>query len=300
MSLSFKNAFSFKNNIQSDDSLVLKNLRSAISPFENNCDGYGNMGASGNSYILGVVLGAGIAKLNLRHDGSQVLDEINAFDRAEVADTNIGQINMTIVSSFCGPAGIIWGYDVAKIENLRTEHELNLKPVETDYGIIPVYSAKPLMEATKKLFGTVDDKRFPLIPGGHVPCAGKSFKDVGPRHIYAGIAIGIAKNREKDANLLMEDLGWLPLRQDRRSQRRYKRTVLQSLAKSIADISRNQKVEYKEIFTEIVDVVVTEGNVGCALVAAPYFTIAKKAVPGNLVEKLPSISISDWEKIALR
>ncbi len=271
-----------------------KVVHGAISAYENYCDGFESPGATGNNYLLGVVLGAGVAKLDLRHDGSQILDEINAFDRAEVAETNIGQTNMTIVSSFCGPAGAIWGYDLVKADNLRSPHELEIDPVESIERSIPVYTAKPLMDATKALFGTVDEKRFPLLPGAHVPCAGKNFKDVGPRNIYAAIAIGIAEDRTKNANLLMEDLGWLPLRQDEKSHRKYKKIVLQSLAKSIVEVGKNQNVQYKEIFTEMVDVRVTDGHVGCALVAAPYFTLAQNAIPHKDVKKLVNMSLGEW------
>ena len=96
----FKNAFerlaSKSEEIFQSGSIV----KGAVGPNETYCSGYGEPGASGRNYVLGLVLGTGLAKFNLRHDGSQLLDEINAFDRAEVAETNLGQINMTIVSSF--------------------------------------------------------------------------------------------------------------------------------------------------------------------------------------------------------
>ena len=274
---------------------VNKVVRGAISPYEDFCGGFGDKGASGNSYILGFVLGAGLARFNLRHDGSQILDEINAFDRAEVADTNIGQINMTTVSSFCGPSGVIWGYDIAKVKELRVPHEIGLQYVGGNGNDIPVYSAKPLIEATKKLFGTLKNRKFPLLPGAHVPCAGKNFKDIGPRHIYAGIALGVAKDRSRCASLLMEDLGWLPLRQDIKSQRRYKRIVLQNIARSVVEVGHNQHVEYKEIFVEMVSIIVPEGYLGCTLVAAPYFTLAKKAIPNEGLDKLVDMNFSEWE-----
>jgi histidine decarboxylase len=274
---------------------IIRNLESAISPYDEYCDGYGNLGASGNSYIIGFVLGVGQAGLSLKHDGSQVLSEINAFDRAEVYGTYLGQINMSIVSSFCGPQGLIWGYDIARVQNLRTKHKLGLKTLKYRGRKIPVYSAAPLLTATRKLFGTVDKKHFPLMAGAHVPCAGKSFKDVGPRHIYAAFAIGIAEYREKDANLLMEDLGWLPLKQDKSALVNYKKLVLNNLAESILSVGINQKVKYKEIFLEIIDIEVPEGFIGCSLVAIPYFTLAKKAIPKEGLDSMIKMNLTEWE-----
>src|SRR5690606_19271134 len=89
-------------------------LQNAISPYENYCDGYGNLSSSGNSYILGLTLGIGVAKKQSSHHGSKMLDEINAFDLAEVSGPYIGQLNMSIVSSFCGVQGLIWEYYIAK------------------------------------------------------------------------------------------------------------------------------------------------------------------------------------------
>ena len=272
-------------------------ISGAVAPFTEYCDGFGSPGASGNNYILGFYLGAGSSHLDLRHDGSRVLDEINSFDRAEIYNGSIGQINMSIVSSFCGPSGLIWGYDIVPHHKLRTLHELNVEPVtDYKYNKIPVYSGAPLLDATSKLFGSVTSKRFPLLPGSHVPCAGKNFKDVGPRRIYATFGVGIAKDRRGNACLLMEDMGWIPLREDEFSQKRYKKMILQNVAQSIVEVGKNQRVEYSEIFTEIVDIKVNEGEVGCALVASPYFTLARNAIPNNDISKLLSFDLATWEK----
>ncbi len=93
-------------------------LEKSISPYEKYCDGYGNTKSSGNSYLLGFVLSTGKTKKQFYHDGSKMLDEINAFDIAETKGPYIGQINMSIVSSFCGPQGLIWGYDIYASEAL--------------------------------------------------------------------------------------------------------------------------------------------------------------------------------------
>jgi histidine decarboxylase len=202
---------------------------------------------------------------------------------------------MTIVSSFCGPSGIIWGYDMAKSNTLRQEHELGVKSITSEGKDIPVYSAKPLLEATNKLFGTVEEPHFPLLPGSHVPCAGKNIKNIGPKHLYAAFAFAIASDRSRTANLIMEDLGWIPLRGDVNSQNNYRKMILSNLTHSIIEVSKNQKVHYKEIFVDIIDVEVGNDEVGCALVALPYFSLAQKAIPNGKPEELLNTTLEKWE-----
>jgi histidine decarboxylase len=276
---------------------ILMNAQGSVSPYNNYCDGYGNHGASGNNYFLGVVLGIGVAPLELGHAGSVLLDEINAFDRAEVEDTTIGQINMTIVSSFCGPQGVIWGYDVVKASNLKQHISYAPKNIATKNKSIPIYSIKPMIDATKALFGTVKKPHFPLIPGSHVPCAGKNKKGLGPIHIYAAIGIGIPKDRDKNACLLMEDIGFLPLEERHKGDMNKKRgEVLHGMAKSIVAIGENQLAEYEEIYVGMKDVNVKKNEVGCALVAAPYFTLAKNAIPDGNAENLVKQNLTQWTK----
>ncbi len=276
----------------------MNDLHEYISPYDTYCDGYSSPDASGNGYFIGLAMGIGKCKREFTHDGNSILDEINAFDKAEVHDVNIGQINMSIVSSFCGPVGAIWGYHVVRPKHLFSPHPYFPKAKVSRNGIqAPVYSAQPLIDATRALFGTVDDRRFPLLPGAHVPCAGKNIKQIGPRHIYAGFGLGIAKNQKKDANLLMEDLGDLPMYikgTDREAE--YKGIMIENIAKSVLAIGENQHVAYKEIFVEIKDVFVQPDELGCALVAAPYFTLARHAIPSRGIEMLQKLSLDEWER----
>jgi len=276
-------------------------VRSAVSTFDKYCDGYGNPGTEGNGYFLGVVLGCGVTDFNLSHDGSIMLDEIDAFDKAEVGQTTIGQINMTIVSSFCGLHGLIWGFDVIRANNIRRHLGFGPKSVVDVSGSeIPVYSIEPMVEATKELFGTVEQKRFPLIPGGHVPCASKNIKSHDESRIYASLAIGIPKDRSQNACLLMEDVGkWSGMVSDEEAIQK-KAVVIEKLAQSILAIGKNQHVEYEEIFIGITDIAVRAGQVGCALVAAPYFVLAKNAIPNGDVDTLLSDDLHSWsQKVSL-
>lgn len=270
-------------------------LQNSISPHASYCDGYGNPGASGNGYIATFLLGVGTAPIALSHPGSQVLDEINAFDKAEVESANLGQINMITVSSFCGPQGLIWGYDLARPKELYAE-ELSINARNNSGKKINVYSLKPLLRATRELFGTVSEKHFPLLPGSHVPTAGKNFKFEGPKHIYSAIAVGVPVNREDAAILLMEDIGWIPAanHDDTAKVQEYSAIIQENLVKSILEVGKNQLVDYLEVFAGLKCVWVNPGEIGCALVAAPYLTLAQNAVPKDI--DLTAVSLNEWRK----
>lgn len=302
--------------------IIEKKCEEAISPYDNYCDGYGSPGASGKNYFTGIVLEVGITDLKYSHEGSIVLDSILAFDRAEVESVNIGQINMITVSSFCGLSGLVWGHDIVKHPQIHQPHPLFPEGVVNDNYFnnkVPVYTAVPLKEATYRLFGTISKKRFPLLPGAHVPCAGKHISLKGPKHIYAGLALGIAKNRDKDACLFMEDIGEIiVMEEDNKTIKliandknfdnsektldfhqqiaKAKNKILGNLASSVLEIGKNQKIEFKEIFVDVVDIIINEDQVGCALVAAPYFSLAKNAIPNNSVQNLLEDDLFSWEK----
>ena len=297
-----------------------KLLAEAISPYDSYCDGFGSPGASGKGYITGIVLEVGITDMKYSHEGSMVLDSILSFDKAEVESVNIGQINMITVSSFCGLAGLIWGHDIVKHPKIHQQHPLFLKGYAEDLYFnkkVPVYSAIPLKEATYRLFGTINKKRFPLLPGAHVPCAGKHINLKGPKHIYAALALGVAKNRDKDACVFMEDIGEIIIIEEDNKTVKFvannkdfdhsdkvldfyeqiakaKTKFLENLATSVLGIGKNQKIEFKEIFVDIVDIIINENQIGCALVAAPYFTLARKSTHDNLKNLLEE-DLYEWE-----
>ena len=78
--------------------------KTAISPYDDYCDGYGMPGAYGNGYVSVLKVSAGtVEKTN-----DALIDTIVTYDKAETADAYIGQINMLTASSFCGMAGQVW------------------------------------------------------------------------------------------------------------------------------------------------------------------------------------------------
>lgn len=255
------------------------------------CDGYGNPGAVGNGYLLGLMLGTGKTAVSpLIEEGLDGLEAIDAFDRAEVDETFIGQINMITVSSFCGPMGYIWGYDLARHENLYVPPQWGPDRVTLGRQTTPVYSLSPLLEATRRLFGMVEAKRFPLLPGSHVPCAKKSLEARGGGYLYCGLGLGIPVDRGENACLLMEDVGKVG---DDAGEMRG--GLSERLAMSVLRVGENQRVVYKEIFVMIKMIGLDEGEIGCALAAAPYFSLAKKASLGD-GQALFEMNLADWER----
>ena len=191
--------------------------------------------------------------------GLEGLDNINAFDKAEVDGINFGQLNMIKVSSFCGPRGKIAGLDFLQKEKVL------LGEVEG----IQVNSAESFMEVSKDIIGTVENKKFPILPGSHVPCAGKYIFYTGPEKIYSMFAVGIPEDQENYARLFMEDVGKIENGLDAKEYQ-------MKVAKSVIEVFKNQQIELKEVYTAIRILDVSAGETGCALVMLPYIKLARK------------------------
>jgi len=275
-------------------------LDSALSPFAEYSNGFGSPGNSGIGYILTPLLATGKDKVKFNYKDSTGLDEINAFDIAEVENAYIGQLNLIQVSSFCGPQGLIWGYDIAQknvsgLESLLSEYCYN----NINGNAVMVYSAWPLIEACIELYGSREAKRFPIIPGSHVPAAYKkiSFCNVSPReethHLYCSLALGVPKDRKNNAVLLMEDVGSMPYS----AENSYfsKKHLLDALVRSVIQIGENQLVEYEKIYVAFKDIIIEPQEVGCALVVAPYIALARNAIPAGGTEQLAESNLIQWK-----
>ncbi len=250
-------------------------VEKAISPYKDYCMGYPGQGP----YFTGFVMGSSSVSAKLGNKGSSVLDRINAFDLAEVDNTYLGQINMITVSSFCGPHGLLWGYDVA-YENSFSAEDILPEEKEEELEGVEIYNGKNLRIATKKLFGTRDDKNFPLFPGSHVFTAQKFISSPGPICLYGAFAVGIPEDRSASACLFMEDVG--EIKKDTQEE---KRNLLRNMALSVVEIGKNQKVNYKKIYTDIITQRVEKNEMGGVLVASPYFLLAQNAYSYFLKEK---------------
>lgn len=267
--------FFSKNNI----------VKSGIGLYENYCVGYPGQG----SYLTALVFGAGVFKKTFSHSGSNVLDKIVAFDRAEIFEAYLGQINMSIVSSFCGPQGLIWGYDIAKKEDILLPSFLPTFDFKKLEGI-KIKNGENLRKAATALFGTKEKKHFPFLPGCHVPCAGRIFKKSGPTTLYGTIAIGIPEDRENTACLLMEDVGEVMFSEG--IIQPIKQKLMFDAISSVLEVGKNQGIKYREIFIDFITQKIDSDEIGCILVAMPYFLLAKKAFNDNLINE----TLEEWIK----
>jgi histidine decarboxylase len=255
-------------------------VKSAIGPYDHYCVGHYGKG----SYLTALIMEIASFKKTFSHAGSMTLDEIIAYDRAEVFGTYIGQINMIIVSSFCGPQGVIWGYDIAKKEDISLSTLLpNLKKNIKEFRDIEIKNGKNLRKAARALFGTRKGPHFPFLPGTHVPCAGRFFTKLGPAILYGVIAIGIPTDRSQNACVLMEDVGEIVTSGD--SLKHQKEKLLKNAIGSVIEIGKNQGIKYKEIFIDFISKKIASNEIGCVLVAMPYFLLAKKALTENLIHQ---------------
>ncbi len=266
----------------------------AIGPFTSYCDGYGNPGSSGLGYISVLKLQTGKVKADM----DVVLENIVSYDRAESLGTYVGQINMVAASSFNGLNGAVWGYHLAKEETIAND---TIKPLFTkkrsDGVEIPVYSVEPLLDAGKRLFGTAEERRYPLLPGAHVNCAVKDHTVKGPTSVWCAIALAMAEDPTKDSNLFIEDAGDSPDIREGEERAVYLDDLMQNIATSIIRCGDDAGVKYKKIFLGYKTEWIPEGYVGCALTCAPYVVLAKDAVPkGKAPRDMLSMTISEWEK----
>ncbi len=256
----------------------------AAGRFADHCEGYFACDAPG--YLLGVSLKIGLVKCGLACPGSTLLDEINAFDMAEVAGANMGQLNVITVSSFCGPQGRIWGYDLCAPEEGHTR----IGAVQRGDQRADLYDLASLTGAFERLMGTLDDERFPFMPGSHVPAAMKMKTAREPGVLYAAMALGVPEDRSRDACLMMENPGFLPgdvAWEDSRE------AVLEAMAHSALAVGENQRVRYREIFVGATAVTVKPGEAACAMALAPYFRLAQNAVVRD--RDMTRLTLAEWE-----
>ena len=264
------------------------------SGYESDCKG----AIHSDVYVTAPVLSGGVTHTQLSHVGSTMLEEIVSFDAAEVKDANLGQINAVVVSSFCGPESFLWGYDLVKSENGLQTHPYAPRVVSSPHGLIPIYSLRPLREASKALFGVVPyarSTRFPIHPGSIVPCALKTITKHGPTCLYSALGIGISVEDSGNAYLFMEDVGSFP----NGIGEKEKETILTTLSESIVEIGSNHGIIYKEILVDVESIIVEENQTGTALLAIPYILLPQKALFNSKGRPYPldSMTLEEWASL---
>jgi histidine decarboxylase len=264
-------------------------LQNAVSPFELYCSSCGMQPM--DSYVTTPLITSSVTPIECSHSGSDLLDKIIAFDKAEGEFANITQTNMVTVSSFNGLNGVILGYDLLR------------QPLQR-HGLIDerqyprVYDAQPLFAVTQALYGTVREKHFPIAPGQHLLCAYKTFYHTGPSVIYGALALAIAEDRTQNADLYMEDHGTLAVGHNNQVGPDQQSAVIENLILSVERVSQNLGVRYEKIFIGSHYRSVKVGEVGCVITAAPYVHIARRAIPHNDPALLQRMTLNEWNEYA--
>lgn len=266
------------------------------------CSGYMNPGASGNGYITTIKLSVGLVDISQSALGGVPLDigtaQIVSYDRCECNDAYIGAINMLTASSFSGLNGAVWGFDLAEAENLRDR--LLYYQQWPDGSQTPVYSIYPLLDATRRLFGTKNQLRFNPLPGSMVVCANKdatndpSTQEVG--WAWSFIGLSFLEDRNSGSNLFIEDCGIIDSDCSYKEAQEIMEKTLRKVTECTALCGADQNIKYRETFIGYKLVKYNAGQVGCALACAPYITLAQNAIPVGLQPSaLTDMTISEWE-----
>ena len=260
---------------------VIGDLRSSLA---DHCEG----ALDPSRYVVAVNAAAAKVPREFGHEGSRALDGICAFDAAEKTAAYLGQVNLIEVSSFCGPGGLIWGHDLAR----STGVVRRLTELSDGFGRrVPVYDAAPLIEAATALFGTVADARYRILPGSLCPAAYKYAVVPGPARCFAAIGLGIVEDRGSSACIFMEDAGSFAPGGSAAAERE---CVIGAVAGSVLAVAANQKLRCAGIYAACACVEAGEGEVGCALVAAPFLRLAGNAWPRGGLRRLRQMTLGEW------
>ncbi|WP_037469844.1 histidine decarboxylase, pyruvoyl type [Shewanella marina] len=276
--------------------------KTAISPFDDYCDGYGCPGAQGLGYVSVLKVSTGTVKKT----DDTLLDGIVTYDKGECADAYVGQINMLTASSFCGLAGQVWGHDIAIHEDIYNNKIQPLFSVEQYNGsMLDVYDAAPLIEAGKNLFGTESNRRFPLLPGSHVICANKSVTAYRPQAdealkegegygVWSFIAISLSADRDHCSDLFIEDAGIWTKNDSEEDLKAFLEAHRKAVVWSVTECGNDSHVVFDRTYVAFSYSIMKPGEIGTAVTVAPYATLARKAVPSKGFYGLNDMQLNDW------
>jgi hypothetical protein len=143
--------------------------------------------------------------------------------------------------------------------------------------------------------------RFNLAPGTICPVAAKYVTVEGPALIYGAAAIGIADSKEGPLRFLMEDIGTIPSGVlSVRAEAQVVDLLKERIVAATRKVVRNQMHSCHTVYVHAKVHEVKPGDVGCAAVFLPYFTLASGAVPKGGMDALKGMSIDQWERMVLR
>lgn len=276
--------------------------KTAISPYDDYCDGYGMPGAYGNGYVS--VLKVSAETIEKTND--ELIDGIVTYDKAETADAYIGQINMITASSFCGMAGQVWGYDLACHDDIASGKSTPLFTVKQfDGSNLAVFDAKPLLNAGIELFGTAKNRRYHPIPGAHTICANKGVTAYRPKEkrplkdgegygVWSFIAISLSADRDFSADLFIEDAGVWTKNDNENDMVAFLEQHRKEIVWSVIECGRDSNVLFERTYVGFAHRMMKPNEIGNAITVGPYVTLARNAVPTAGFAALNDLSLSGW------
>jgi histidine decarboxylase len=141
--------------------LTTRTIEGAVGPFDEFCDGFGNPGSKSTGYVSVLKLSTG----SVPDMTDDALEAISSLNRAGRNDAYVGQVNADSGASFAWLNGMIWGYDIARHDELTGTMKPLMCRERRDGTWLPAYRATPLLEAGEALFGTAQARRFLSCPG---------------------------------------------------------------------------------------------------------------------------------------
>lgn len=306
-------------------SRIYRNVHGSIAPYAKECSAFLNAAGPANCHYLNVCkLSIGQVKIDIFPPGADDLTEgILAYDRAETNDGYMGQLNVVAASSFIGPGGCLWGYDLANNLEAREEWAFS-KTTEwkTNYGGTSVYKIDCLLEAGQRLLGSgplfneyyvpeqcrqpyardVQNIRFRIRPGEMTSAAVKSASTHQPGAIWSAIGVAIPQDEfaDTEARLFYEDAGSFAGDQPEASAPEWYSQLerrMEAVAGTMVMNAKDQNIlKFKEIYIGFVMQVVKKGYYAEAITLSPYIRLASDAVSrAGGVQKIIDMSISEWE-----
>lgn len=274
---------------------VAKVAEGAIGGDPNFCMGYMNPGAiNGNGYVVALKMSSDSVLLNNLDTISQIGV---AYKRCARNDAYMGQVNLHGCSHYIGLNGALWGYDLVRNDELDTQKPIYLQP-QQGAGEIPVYDLKPLLKATERLFGTVDEQRFPIMPGAHVIGCNRMIEAHGPVWVWSVMAVAIPSNRDVAAVMLWHDTGLFGNDTNNENDMiGYMDGLLRKVTYGIALTGKDQQVIYDKIYIGCKYLFVEHGSLGCTIACAPNLYLAQRCVPESMAPAdLATLTLSQWEE----
>lgn len=272
-----------QNQSERDKLRIIKGL---VGAYDFYCSG----AKASESYVTAPFISVAKTPLDSSHSGSQLLDKIVAFDKAEGLVANITQTNLVQVSSFNGINGLVVGYDLLPVTPVPS-------PLVNREKHANVFALSSLEHASTALLGTVKKKHFPIAPGEQTLCAYKTHYEKGPCILYGSLALAIPFDRSRNADLYMEDNGVLMgSLHNTKGVQQQAQLVAENMLHSIKKIEENLGIKYEKIFLGVKHLPIEASEVGCVITAAPYLQLPKKSFSGLKIQDLLKLDPDAWIK----